>query len=78
MIHVTHRFEVWVPGERPRAVDLEEHTLESLSDRCEECGTKLTAREMELALERGGPVLCSVHAADVAPLEDDAGDEPVA
>jgi hypothetical protein len=60
-------------------VDLEEKTLESLSDRCEECGTKLTAREMELALERGGPVLCSVHAADVAPLgDDDPGDEPAA
>jgi hypothetical protein len=58
-------------------VDLEERTLESLGDRCEECGTKLTAREMELALERGGPVLCSVHAADVAPLgDDDAVDEP--
>ena len=56
-------------------MDLEEHTLEGLSDRCEECGTKLTAREMELALERGGPVLCSIHAADVAPLDDD---EPAA
>ena len=58
-------------------MDLEEHTLESLKDRCEECGAKLTPREMEDALERGGPVLCSVHAAEAVPaLEEIDTDEP--
>jgi hypothetical protein len=52
-------------------MDLEEHTLESVGERCEECGAKLTAREIELALERGGPSLCAIHAADVAPLGDE-------
>ena len=57
-------------------MDLEERTLESLDDRCEECGTQLTEAELKLALERGGPVLCTVHAAEVAPLADD--DDPAA
>jgi hypothetical protein len=51
-------------------VDLEEHTLEEVGERCEECGAKLTAREVEVALERGGPTLCAIHAADVVPLEE--------
>ena len=60
-------------------VDLEERTLETLGDRCEECGTPLTEREMQLALERGGPVLCSIHASEVAPLEgdDDIGSDAI-
>jgi hypothetical protein len=58
-------------------MDLEEHTgVEAAADRCEECGVKLTPRELELALESGGPVLCSTHAAEIAPLSDDAGEEP--
>jgi hypothetical protein len=51
-------------------MDLEEHTLESLKDRCEECGAHLTAQELEDALERGGPVLCGVHAAEAGPAEE--------
>ena len=65
------RFGARASWEACAAVDLEERTLEKLGDRCEECGTQLTEREMQLALERGGPVLCSVHAADVASLADD-------
>jgi hypothetical protein len=56
-------------------MDLEEHTLESVSERCEECGAQLTQREMELALEDGGPNLCSVHRAEALEL-DEPGDEP--
>jgi hypothetical protein len=41
-----------------------------LGDRCEECGAKLTDAEMAEAMERGGPVLCSVHAAEAAPSEE--------
>jgi hypothetical protein len=52
-------------------MDLEEHSNESLSERCEECGAKLTEREIELALESGGPNLCAVHRAEAVELEDE-------
>jgi hypothetical protein len=48
-------------------MDLEERTLETVGDRCEECGVKLTANEQQAALESGGPALCSVHALEVEP-----------
>ncbi|HWH93574.1 MAG TPA: hypothetical protein VNT03_06915 [Baekduia sp.] len=58
-------------------MDLEEHTLERAGERCEECGAKLTERELELTLERGGPTLCSIHLADVVGTAGvDADDEP--
>jgi hypothetical protein len=56
------------------AMSLEEHTLEELSDHCEECGAPLTAEELAAALESGGPALCTVHAAEVLALEDDEVD----
>jgi hypothetical protein len=55
-------------------MDLEEHTLEDVSDRCEECGARLTAQELEAALESGGPALCSIHAAEVVPVVDEDAD----
>ena len=56
-------------------MSLEEHTLETAGDRCEECGAKLTPAEMQAAMESGGPALCSIHAAEDEPgLEaDEAG-----
>lgn len=57
-------------------MDLEEHTLESAADRCEECGAELTEREKAAVLESGGPNLCSIHAAEQVPLaEEEAIDE---
>lgn len=56
-------------------MDLEEKTLENVGDRCEECGAKLTQREMEQVIESGGPALCSIHAAEVVPVGDEADDE---
>ena len=53
------------------AMDLEEQTLERAGDRCEECGAKLTPREMEAVLESGGPVLCTIHADEIVPVGDD-------
>lgn len=55
-------------------MDLEEKTLEQAGERCEECGTLLTERELQQVLESGGPTLCSVHAAEVVPTaeEEDA------
>jgi hypothetical protein len=48
-------------------MDLEERSLETIGDRCEECGAKLTQEELEAILESGGPVLCSIHAAEDEP-----------
>lgn len=48
-------------------MSLEEHTLESAGERCEECGAKLTEAEMQSVLETGGPTLCSIHAAEDEP-----------
>jgi hypothetical protein len=52
-------------------VDLEEHTLEDVGDRCEECGAKLTRDEMQAVIESGGPTLCKIHAAEVVPLGEE-------
>jgi uncharacterized protein with PIN domain len=60
------------------AMDLEEKTLEKVGDRCEECGAKLTQRELEQVIESGGPALCTIHAAEVVPVaEEDALEEEV-
>jgi uncharacterized protein with PIN domain len=62
-------------GNVPR-MDLEEKTLETVGDRCEECGAKLTERELQQVIESGGPALCTVHAAEVVPVaEEDAVEE---
>lgn len=57
-------------------MSLEEHTNEDLAERCEECGARLTPRELREALDNGGPVLCSIHLAEIVPVDDgeeDAG-----
>jgi hypothetical protein len=48
-------------------MDLEEKSIERPGDRCEECGAKLTASELQAVMESGGPVLCSIHAAEDEP-----------
>ncbi len=54
------------------AVDLEEHSLDPVIERtCAECGARLTAREIQASLESGGPYLCSVHAAEEVPVEEE-------
>jgi hypothetical protein len=52
-------------------MDLEERSLERVGERCEECGARLTKAELQAVLESGGPSLCTIHAAEIAPLEDD-------
>jgi uncharacterized protein with PIN domain len=52
-------------------MDLEEKTLEKVGDRCEECGAKLTPRELEQVIEAGGPALCTIHAAEVVPVAEE-------
>jgi hypothetical protein len=57
-------------------MDLEERTLETVGDRCEECGAKLTEAELRQAMESGGPALCTVHAVEATPLDPETLDEP--
>jgi hypothetical protein len=56
---------------RLASMDLEEKTIESPGDRCEECGAKLTPREIEAVMESGGPALCSIHADEVVPVAEE-------
>jgi hypothetical protein len=56
-------------------MDLEERTLETAGDRCEECGAALTPAEQRVVLESGGPNLCAIHAAEVVPVGEDADPE---
>ena len=46
---------------------LDDTTPEPPGERCEECGAKLTPDELQAVMESGGPVLCSVHAAEHEP-----------
>jgi hypothetical protein len=39
--------------------------------KCAECGATLTEEEIKASLESGGEFLCSVHAAERVPLEDE-------
>ena len=57
-------------------MDLEEHSSVDpvIGKRCEECGAELTEAEIKAALDSGGPYLCSVHALENVPLEEE--DEP--
>ncbi|MEA2449907.1 MAG: hypothetical protein QOG63_1839 [Thermoleophilaceae bacterium] len=57
-------------------MDLEPHSLDPVVERtCAECGAKLTGAEIQAVVENGGAYLCTVHALEEVPLEDE--DEPV-
>jgi hypothetical protein len=66
------------PLPRIERMDLEERTLETVGEHCEECGAKLTEAELKTAMESGGPALCTVHAMEATPLDPEALDEPSA
>lgn len=54
-------------------MDLEEHSLDPVVQRtCAECGTPLTKQEIEASLESDGRFLCTVHASEQVPLDEDA------
>jgi hypothetical protein len=54
-------------------MDLEPHSLDPVIEySCAECGAKLTEEEIKAALEAGEPYLCSVHAAERVPIEEEA------
>ena len=54
-------------------MDLEpHHNVEPVIERtCAECGAKLTEEEIAESLETGGDYLCSVHAAERVPIEEE-------
>ena len=57
-------------------MDLEEKSgVDPVIERtCAECGTKLTEAEIQASLDTpGSPFLCTVHAAEDVPLEDEGG-----
>jgi hypothetical protein len=55
-----------------RMPDLEERTIATLPDRCENCGATLTDEEKAAALDRGTtPVLCTTCAAEQVPVTED-------
>ncbi|HEY2318653.1 MAG TPA: hypothetical protein VGH67_10160 [Solirubrobacteraceae bacterium] len=59
-------------------MSLEEHSIETAGERCEECGARLTAAELQAVLESGGPTLCAVHAAEDEPglaVDEDFAEE---
>jgi hypothetical protein len=56
-------------------MDLEPHSVDPVVEHtCAECGAKLTEAEIQAVVESGGPYLCTVHALEEVPLEDE--DEP--
>jgi hypothetical protein len=59
-------------------MDLEPKSVDPVIQRtCEECGAKLTEEEIRASLEAGRAYLCSVHAAELEPAEDQEElDEP--
>jgi hypothetical protein len=53
-------------------MDLEEKTLDpAVPDRCQVCGAQLIPSEQRAVLESGSAPLCSIHAAEVMPLEEE-------
>jgi hypothetical protein len=57
-------------------VELEERSVETLPERCQNCGTALTEAEKAAALEDPGPVvLCTTCAAEAAALPEDEDED---
>jgi len=57
-------------------MELEERSIEELPERCENCGAPLSAAERQAALEgAGGPVLCTICAAEAAAIPDEETEE---
>ncbi|MBV9212247.1 MAG: hypothetical protein JOZ25_01230 [Actinobacteria bacterium] len=53
-------------------MDLEPHSVDPVIQRtCAECGAELTVREIEASMESGDVYLCSVHAAEQVPLDQE-------
>jgi hypothetical protein len=57
-------------------VELEEHSLEQLPEKCQSCGTALTEKEKATALEEGASmVLCTTCATEASALPSDEAED---
>jgi hypothetical protein len=57
-------------------MEREERTIEQLPDRCQSCGTTLTAAEKQRILDEGATVaLCTTCAVEQEPVVDEAEDD---
>lgn len=53
-------------------MDLEERTLDpAVPERCQVCGAQLIPSEQQAIMESGSAPLCSIHAAEILPLEEE-------
>ena len=43
----------------------------AVPDRCQVCGAQLIPSEQRAIIDSGSPPLCSIHALEVVPLEDE-------
>jgi hypothetical protein len=60
-------------------MELEERTIESLPERCENCGATLTQAEKQRILDDGATAaLCTTCAAELAPLAEQEEDSEAA
>ena len=51
---------------------LEEGTVDpAVPDRCQVCGAQLIPSEQRAVLESGSPPLCSIHATEDVPLDEE-------
>jgi hypothetical protein len=57
-------------------MDLEERTIETLPERCENCGATLTTAEKQRILDDGATTaLCTTCAMELAPLAEEGDAE---
>jgi ribosome-binding protein aMBF1 (putative translation factor) len=57
-------------------MELEERTIEELPERCENCGTRLTAPEKQRILDEGSSLaLCTTCAAEAIAIGDEDSEE---
>ncbi len=60
-------------------MELEERTIETLPERCENCGATLTAAEKQRILDDGASAaLCTTCAAEQVPLAEEEGEADAA
>jgi hypothetical protein len=54
-------------------MNLEEHegVDPAIERRCAECGAKLTSAEIQAAIDSDSPFLCTVHATERLPLDEE-------
>ena len=57
-------------------MELEEHSIEELPERCENCGATLTDEEKDRILDPGSTLaLCTICAAEADAIPDDGGED---